>query len=37
MDVSVWSVSGSDSFCPDVSFTEVLRSLEVTALLIINY
>jgi hypothetical protein len=37
MDVSEWSVSGSGIFYPDVSFTEVLRSLEVTALLIINY
>jgi hypothetical protein len=37
MDVSEWSVSGSGSFCPYVSFTDVLRWLEVTAILIINY
>jgi hypothetical protein len=37
MDVSEWSVSGYGSFYPDVSFMEGLRSLEVTALVIINY
>jgi hypothetical protein len=37
LDLSTWSGSCSGSFNPDVTFTEVLRSLDVTALQIINY
>jgi len=37
MDVGEWSGSGSGRFVSDVPCTEVLRSLDVTIVLIINY
>jgi len=37
MDVGEWSGSGSGSFVSDVPCAEVLRSLDVTIVLIINY
>jgi hypothetical protein len=36
-DVGEWSGSGSGSFISDVLQTEVLRLLDVTTVLIINY
>jgi len=37
MDVGEWSGSGSGRFISDVTCTEVLRLLDVTAVLVINY
>jgi len=37
MDVDEWSGSGSGRFVSDVPCTEVLRSLDVTIVQIINY
>jgi hypothetical protein len=37
MDVGEWSVSGSGCFISDVPCMEVLRSLDITAVLIITY
>jgi hypothetical protein len=37
MDVGEWVVSGSDLFISEVRSTEVLMSLDVTTVVIINY
>jgi hypothetical protein len=37
MDVGEWSGSGSGRFVSDVACAEVLSSLDVTVVLIINY